>query len=213
MRTILTWYQSGGPFMVPLLLVGIAGLLLLTERVLYIVLRSRINARPFIERVISLVRANKLDDALKLCAEHQSALPDLGLVILRSRIRDETDLLNVAEATTLTVVPALTRRLTWLPTLATLAVLLGVLGAVANLHDAMTQAASSATDVRGAVLAGIAYALRPLGAGILTAIPLVAGYAYLRNESQAIIGQLEEFSARLVNALIDRPDVRLGHRS
>jgi hypothetical protein len=27
-----------------------------------------------------------------------------------------------------------------------------------------------------------------------------------------IIEQVDEFSVRLVNALIDRPDVRLGHR-
>jgi biopolymer transport protein ExbB/TolQ len=52
-----------------------------------------------------------------------------------------------------------------------------------------------------------------VGAAILTAIPLVVGHAYLMNESQHLVGQLEEFSARLVNALIDRPDVRLGHRS
>jgi biopolymer transport protein ExbB/TolQ len=83
---------------------------------------------------------------------------------------------------------------------------------VANLHEALTRAANPASNVSGAVLAGIAYALRPFGAGVLTAIPLVAGYAYLVNESQHLIGQLEEFSARLINALIDRPDVRLGHR-
>jgi biopolymer transport protein ExbB/TolQ len=213
MRTILDWYQSGGPFMVPLLVVSFAGILLLVERVFRIVLRSRINARPFIERVISLVRSGKLDEALKLCADHQSALPDLGLVILRSRSRDEADLLHVAETSTLTVAPALTRRLAWLPTLALLAVLVGVLGAVANLHGALTQAANAQGDVSAAILQGIAYALRPLGAGVFIAIPLVAGYAYLMYESQIIIAQLEEFAARLVNALIDRPDVRLGHRS
>jgi biopolymer transport protein ExbB len=212
MGTILNWYQNGGPFLVPLLIVGAAGILLLVERVNHIVLRSRINARPFIERVVALVRANKLDEALKLCAEHQSALPDLGLVILRSGSHEESDLLNVAEVSTLTVIPGLTRRLAWLPMLAAVALLLGVLGGIANLHDALMQASTSATETRGALLGGIAYALRPLGAGVLTAIPLLAGYAYLVNQSQTIINHLEEFSARLVNALIDRPDVRLGHR-
>jgi biopolymer transport protein ExbB/TolQ len=213
MRTILIWYQSGGPFMVPLILVGIIGVLLLVERIVHIVLRSKINARPFMERVISLVRSGKLEDALKLCAEHQSALPDLGLVILRSRSRDEADLLHVSETSTLTVIPGLTRRLAWLRTLATLAMLLGALGAVANLHDALAEAARSAADVRGAaVLMAIAYALRPLGAGVLSAIPLIAGHAYLTNETQVLVAQLEEFAARLVNALIDKPDVRLGHR-
>lgn len=213
MRTILTWYQTGGPFMVPLLVVGIAGLLLLAERVTNIVLKARINARPFMERVISLVRADKLDEALKLCAEHQSALPDLGLVILRSRTNEETDLSNVAEAAVMTVVPGLTRRLAWLPVLANLALLIGALGAVANLHEALVNGAVMGTETGVAVSLGVAFALRPLGAGLLTAIPLVAGHAYLSNESQKIIAQLEEFSTRLVNALIDRPDVRLGHRS
>ena len=211
MQTILTWYQSGGPFMVPLLLVAVIGLAELLERFSYIVLRSKINARPFIERVISLVRAGKLDEALKLCAEHQSTLPDLGLVILRSRSRDEEDLVNVAEASALSVVPAIMRRLTWLPTLAIVAIMIGALGFVANLHDSLTHAASPAGADVFAV--GVAYALRPLGASILTAIPLVLGHTFLSNEAQHIVGQLEEFTARLVNALIDRPDVRLGHRT
>ena len=78
MRTILTWYESAGPFTVPIALVGIAGLLLLTERVVSVVKQSRVRSRPFMERVISLARSDKIDEALRLCSEHQSALPDLG---------------------------------------------------------------------------------------------------------------------------------------
>ena len=212
MRTILTWYQSGGPFMVPLAVVGVVGLLLLVERVVTVVLRSKLNTRPFIEKVLSLVRAGKLEDALKLCAEHESALPDMGLVLLRSKSKDEAELMKMVEASELTVIPALTRRLTWLPTLAIVSVLLGILGCIANLHDALIQSARTTTDLHVVLLNGIAYSLRPLGAGVLTAIPLVLGHAYLKNEAEVIVGQLKEFSARLINALIDGPDVRLGHR-
>lgn len=212
MRTILNWYQSGGPLMPPLLLVGLAGLAMLVERIVYIVLRSRINARPFMERVLSLVRAGKADEALQLCADHRSALPDLGLVLLRSRSRDEGDLSHVAEAASLSVVPGLTRRLAWLPTIAKVALLLGALGAVVNLHSTLVQTSAATVNISSVFLAGLAFALRPLGAGLLIAIPLVAGHTFLVNEAQHLVGQLEEFSARLVNALIDRPDVRLGHR-
>jgi biopolymer transport protein ExbB len=210
-ETVFFWYQRGGPLMAPLFVVSVLGVLVLIDRFVHIVLRVRTNARPFIERVISLVRAEKIDDALRLCAEHTSALPDLGLVILRSRVEDESDLRTVASTATLTVVPLLTRRLAWLPVIAKLAVLLGVLGAIANMHAALMQALPATPEAR--LLSGLAFALRPLGAGILTAIPLVAGHAYLRHEADKTIGQLEEFSARLVNALVDRPDVRLGHRS
>ena len=208
METVVYWYRHGGPLMVPLLAVNLAGLLVLIDRFVQIVLRARTNARPFIEKVISLVRGDRIDEALKLCAEHQSALPDLGLVILRSRVDEENDIQNVADAATLTVVPQLTRRLEWLPVIARLAMLVGLLGGIANLHEMLTAAGAGA-----ALAPAIAYALRPLGAGVLTAIPLLAGHAYLQHEAQKIIGQLEEFSARLVNALVDRPDVRLGHRA
>ena len=198
--------------MVPLLVVGAAGLAVLVERMAYIVLRSKINARPFIERVLSLVRAGKMDEALKLCTEHQSALPDLGLIMLRSRSRNEADLTQIAHAASLTVIPALMRRLSWLPALATTGMLLGGLGGVANLHEGLTRAAAANPTVQNALLTGIAYTLRPLGAGLFIAIPLVLGHTYLRNEAQSIAGQLEEFAARLANVLLDRPDVRLGHR-
>jgi biopolymer transport protein ExbB/TolQ len=206
MLTILGWYQNGGPFVVPLAIVGLAGLALIVERVSYLVVRSRIYARPFIERVLTLVRAGKLDEALALCAEHSAALPDVGLVILRTRTRDEEALLDVAEASMLTVLPALTRRTAWLDALARVAILLGVLGFIVSLHDALGGAPG---DPIGR---SIAMALRPLGIGVFTAIPLLIGHTWLVYEAQRITQQLEEFSTRLVNALVERPDVRLGHR-
>jgi biopolymer transport protein ExbB len=206
MRTILTWYQVGGPFSLPLIVVGLAGLILLVERVAYLVVRSRIYARPFIERVLSLVRAGKLDEALKLCAEHHAALPDVGLVILRSKSRDEQALLDVAEASMMTVLPALTHRIGWLDALARVSILVGLLGGIVTLHDTLESTA-------GVSLAhSLALALRPVGMGLFTATILFIGHAYLVYEAQRITQQVEEFSTRLVNALIDRPDVRLGHR-
>ena len=204
MRTILQWYQLGGPFIWPLALVGVLGLVLLVERVSYIVIRSRIHARPFMEEVITLVHAGKVDEALRMCADHQSALPDFGLVVLRNRDRTEADLHSVSDTALLNIIPALTRRVTWMPTLANLAVLLGILGAIANLHDGLATG--------GSVTAAVVQALRPLGVGVLTAIPLIAGHSWLTGEAAKLVAQLQEFSARLINALIHRPDVRLGHR-
>jgi len=179
---------------------------LLVERVAYLVVRSRIYARPFIERVLSLVRAGKLEDALKMCTEHHAALPDVGLVILRSKSRDEQALLDVAEASMMTVLPALTSRTGWLEVLGRVAILVGLLGGIVTLHD--TLGANAAPSMGHALV----LALRPVGIGLFTAIVLAIGHAYLVYEAQRITQQVEEFSTRLVNALIDRPDVRLGHR-
>src|SRR6185503_8823527 len=167
MRTILAWYHEGGPMMAPLSLVAVAGLLVLVERVVHVVRQSRVQARPFMEKVISLVRADRFDEALSVCASHDSALPDLGLVILRSRESDETALAHVAQASMISVVPALERRMAWITTLAVVAVLVGVLGAIVNLYEALTSVGTGQVSTQNLLTANaIPYALHPLAAGV-----------------------------------------------
>src|SRR5919202_827057 len=180
MQTIIEWYKNGGPIMNFILLTGIAGLAIFIERFYTIVIKSRINGRAFIERVIQLVRAGKIDDAIKLCAQSHAALPDMGLLILRSRTRDEADLQNVADAAALSVIPRLTRRLQYLPMLANVATLLGLLGTIFGLRHAFSAVSAASAAERSAQLAaGIAVALNATGFGLLVAVPLSVAHAYL----------------------------------
>jgi len=64
----------------------------------------------------------------------------------------------------------------------------------------------------GTVLARVSASLSPLEFGLAVSVVLTLGRAYLESQSESITEQIREFSARLINALIDRPDVRLGHR-
>lgn len=211
MGTMVGWFQEGGPIMLVIALVGLVGIALLFERLYVIVLRSKNNGRAFIERIIQLVRGGKVDDALKACANAHAALPDIGLLILRSHSRDEVDLQHVATAASLSVVPRLTRRLQYLPTLAAVAILLGVLGSVHGFRDALLRSGAGPDhDVR--LSAGFAAALTPTTFGLAIGVLLTLGRGYLVSQAEAITEQIREFSARLINALIDRPDVRLGHR-
>ena len=191
--------------MLVIALVGVAGLAVLLERVYVIVFRSKNNGRVFIEKIIQLVRAGRVEEAIKTCAATTAALPDIGLLILRSRSRDESDLENVAGAALLAVVPTLTRRVQYLRSLAVVAVLLGVFGLARGLHEAFVAPA-------GSVLPRVAASLSPLEFGLTVGVVLTLGRAYLESQSESITEQIREFSARLINALIDRPDVRLGHR-
>jgi biopolymer transport protein ExbB len=213
MSNMIEYFKSGGIIMYPILLVALAGLAIFIERLYMIVIRSKINGRTFIERVIQLVRAGRIEDAIKLCGQSEAVLPDMGLLILRSRSRDEADLQNVADAAALSVLPRLTRRLHYLPMLANVATLIGLLGTIYGLRAAFSSVALAAAAERSAALAGgIAIALNATGFGLLTAVPLTVAHAYLVSQAEGIIEQVDEFQVRLINALIDRPDVRLGHR-
>ena len=213
MNTVIEWYRNGGAIMNFILVVAVVGLAVFIERFYTIVIKSKINGRAFIDRVVQLVRAGKIDDAIKLCAQSKAALPDMGLLILRSRTRDEGDLQNVADAASLSVIPRLTRRLQYLPMLANVSTLLGLLGAIFGLRAAFAAVSSaSATERSGKLAAGIAIALNATGFGLMVAVPLSVAHAYLVSQAETIIEQVDEFSVRLINALVDRPDVRLGHR-
>ena len=209
------WYQEGGPTMLLIALLALAGLIVLAERVYVIVLRSKNNGRAFIERTIQLVRVGKIDDAIKECVGSKAALPDIGLLILRSRSRDEAALQNIADAAELTVLPRLTRRLQYLAALAAASALLGAIGLLAGIHNTLISSTAFGPTIGIAAPThdvGFAAACIPPIFGLAVAIVLLLGRAYLVSQSEAITEQIREYAARLINALLDRPDVRLGHR-
>jgi len=205
---MLGWYREGGPIMLLIALVGAAGLAILVERVYIIVVRSKTNGRSFIERIIQLVRGGKIDEAIKDCAASTAALPDMGLLILRARSRDESALHHLANTASLAVVPKLTHRLHYLPALAAVAVLLGLLGTTIGARSALIGNAGDSPRIA----TELGRALTPSVFGLGVAAVLTIGRGYLVNQAEAITQEIREFSARLVNALMDRPDVRLGHR-
>lgn len=208
MRTSIDWFANSSTITLLLLLIAAVGAALLVERFYVIVVRAKNNARPFIERIIQLVRSGKIDDAIKTCASSNAALPDMGLLILRSRSRDETHLRTVATAATLSLVPKLERRLAYLTTLALLAIMIGTLGTLGAVRAALLASHGGSN----ALTTGLADAVTPLGAGLTIAAVLTAARGYLCSQAESLRQQLGEFSARLINALIDLPDVRLGHR-
>src|SRR6185436_14118498 len=180
MGNVLGWYREGGPIMLLILLVGVAGLAILVERIYVVVVRSKNNGRVFIERIIQLVRSGKIDDAIKACAATTAALPDMGLLILRSRSRDEGDLHNVANTAALAVLPKLTHRLHYLPTLAIVAVLLGLLGTILGFRATLIANATSSASVS----LGFARALAPTAFGLGVAAALTLGRGYLVHQSE-----------------------------
>jgi biopolymer transport protein ExbB len=196
MQTAVEWYAGGGPVMHYILAAAAVGLAIVLERVYVVVVRARTNARLFIERVITLVRAGKVDEAIRVCASSRTAVGDVALLLLRSRTHDEEELDTVAHAAELSVTPRLTKRLRYLPSLAAVAVMIGVAGTLHGVGEGTT----------------LGISLRPTEFSLLVAALLVFAHAYLASQAESIVEQMDELSVRLINALIDRPDVRLGHR-
>jgi biopolymer transport protein ExbB/TolQ len=211
--TLLDWFRNGGPIMYVILLTGLAGLAIFLERLYVIVVVAKGGGGTVSERVIQLVRSGRPDDALAVCGASSAVVPDMGHVLLQTGTREEDDLQNVADAASLAVLPRLTRRLQYLPMLANVATLLGLFGTIYGLREAFASVAlASAAERAERLAAGIAVALNATGFGLLVAIPLTVAHSYLASQAERLIEQVDEFAVRLINALLNRPDVRLGQR-
>ena len=202
MNTILEYYRSGGPIMHVILLVAVFGLAVFLERVFVLVLQARGGSRDFIEKVLKLATDGKSEEAARLCHSEKGAVSHIGELVLRSKSRSESDLQNAADAASVGSLPALTRRLHYLPMLANVATLLGLLGTIFGLREAFSSVALvSAAERSGKLAGGIAIALNATGFGLLVAIPLSVGHAWLSSRAEVMIERADEFAVRLINAL------------
>jgi hypothetical protein len=201
------WIRGAGPVMTLIWIVAGLGILLILERAYVALSRSGFNGRPFIERVIQLVRAGKIEDAIRHSSTSRTVLADIALLILRTRTQNETDLQEVASAAELSLVPRLKRRLPYFTMLATIAILLGAVGLAEALRGNLMAGGSLAANPRR-----LAAGISAVEAGFSVAAALLLAQGFFTAQAEQVVEQVEELTARLVNALIDRPDVRLGHR-
>jgi hypothetical protein len=81
-------------------------------------------------------------------------------------------------------------------------------GTLLRTHAALPSFAHDAAAGFDVLRSGLVPTIFALG----TAAVLTLGRTYLVSQSESISEDTREFSARLINALLDRPDVRLGHR-
>jgi biopolymer transport protein ExbB len=202
------WLRAPSPFITLIWIVSGLGILLILDRAWAVLIRAEYNGRPFIERVIQLTRSGKTDEAIKLCSRSRTILSDIALLILRTRTQEETDLQNVAEAAALSLVPRLHRRLHWFGVLGGTSLALGALGLLDGLRVAFEHQATAP----GALWPAVAAAMRAPEVGVAVCAALLFVQGFFNGRAEQVVEQVDELSARLVNALIDRPDVRLGHR-
>ncbi|HLA90385.1 MAG TPA: MotA/TolQ/ExbB proton channel family protein [Gemmatimonadaceae bacterium] len=202
MSILLEYYRSGGPVMHVILVLAVLGLGVFLERAWVIITNSKGSDRAFIEKVVVLARAGKTDEAVRLCHSHKTAMTYIGELVLRSPSRSESDLQNAADAASVASLPTLTRRLHYLPMLANVATLCGLLGTIFGLREAFGSVALvSAAERSGKLASGIAIALNATGFGLMVAIPLSLAHAWLTSRAERLIERADEFSVRLITAL------------
>lgn len=196
-------FEEGGFFMYPILLCAVFGAALTLERFYYLFLRASLNAAAFMAQVQREVLAGNLEEALRLCnGEPSAAIARVLKAGLVRAERPEAEIKAAVEEVCLEVQPLISRRLSYLPMLANVATLLGLLGTIQGLIYSFHSVADADATTRSTALAdGIAVAMYTTFFGLFVAVPILISHAMLAAKANQVLDEVDHHALKLTNLL------------
>ncbi len=206
MSVVAEFYKTGGTWMHPIAFVSVVVVAVCAERIWFLWFRYNLNAHSFMAQIQKLIMANQVDRAIKLCnAEQHAALPRIVKAGLTRANKGETEITNAVEEMILEMAPLISKRMAWLPTLSSLATMLGLLGTIIGMIEAFAAVANAAPDQKQEMLANaIAIAMNTTAFGLMVAIPTMFISLILNTLVKKIMDEIDQYSIKLVNMLVLR---------
>ncbi len=202
LSSIAGFFQEGGPFMFPILLVGLFAIFVFGNRIWFL-WRSNLNGNHFMARIQSFLIANNSDEAIKFC--NSAPFKPLAKIIKSGLIRSpkgEKEVVHALEVTSLEEIPTLQKHTAYLPMCANVATLLGLLGTILGLIQAFKGMTALDPAVRQANLAtGISIAMNTTAFGLMVAIPCLVVFSFVQSRTNKILDEIDRASMKLLDLL------------
>ena len=205
--TIIRFFQQGGLFMYPIVIILAIGLAIAIERFIFLS-RSKADNRKLWDKLQPLLRNNDYASAFEMTSDSKAAVGQV-LNYGISRLRTTTDRQEVEmsmEESLLEVTPQLEKRTQYLAVLANIATLLGLLGTIIGLIQAFTAVANVNPAEKADLLsASISVAMNTTAFGLMVASPLLLMHAVLQARTTELVDSIEMASVKFLNAIRTMP--------
>jgi len=177
-RNVATWIETGGLFVYPILAVGTLGLILVLERILYLIFTK--TPPSLIQTVLPCLERQDVAGAREVLGRSRTPAGRVLLAGVESLGRSEDEREAAMESALLAEAPKLERSLSLLGALAGVAPLLGLLGTVSGMIATFDTISAAGTGNPRLLSGGISEALITTQLGLMVAIPLLLAHAWLR---------------------------------
>jgi biopolymer transport protein ExbB len=187
----LTLFTRGGPMMWVLLALGLLGVTLFLERLLYLH-RGQIRAKAFLDGIKNALAKRRLVEALTLCEETPGPVAAVVKAALL-HADDPADAMrfHVQEAAVVEL-PLLERRLGSIAAIAQVAPLVGLLGTILGMAVTFRAFQAGGNYAMAAALAtGMWQALLATAGALVLAIPAHLAHHFLSGRVRAIVRDVE----------------------
>jgi biopolymer transport protein ExbB len=191
---------KGGPVMAPLLLCSVISLSIIVERCLSL-RRNRILKYEVLQRIEELLRDRKIPEASTLCKRYPSSMTRILLAAILNHDKSRQEIKEIIEDAGRQEVPVLERYLAILGTIASISVLLGLLGTVIGMMRTFNAIAALGYGHPEALAGGISEALVATATGLAIAIPTLVLYNFFTSKVDSLIIEMEKNSLRMLSIL------------
>ena len=201
--TIVRFFQTGGAFMYPILLVFAIGLAIAVERWIKLSNVRRVNRRMW-DQVHPILEEGEFDKARELIADDDSTvskLLNMGLA-RQGSVRRRDDIEIAMEESMMEIIPQLEKRTPYVALFSNICTLLGLLGTIMGLIEAFTAVANANPAEKADLLsASISVAMNTTAFGLMAGIPLLIVHALLTSKTGEIVDSLEMASVKTLNII------------
>ena len=194
---------NGGPFMYVILSVSIFALVIFLERASFLFYGMKLDMDAAFKRIMKPLEKSDYRRAIEECSKMRKH--PLGEILkaglLKADGRDK-EIERAMEEKIIGEIPRVRARINLLTLFANISTLLGLLGTIMGLITAFQGVTNASEAMKQEILAsGIAIAMLTTAAGLVVAIPCLAGYYLLNNRGEFLIDKLEEKSISMANML------------
>ena len=203
--SLMGFFQKGGLFMYPILLVFVTGMAITAER-WYQLNRTRNINRNMWNVLYPVLAKGEFDKARTIIAKDKSAISQmLGTGLARlGTVRRREDFEIAMEESMMEIIPQLEKRTPYVALLSNIATLLGLLGTIMGLIEAFTAVANANPAEKADLLsASISVAMNTTAFGLMSAIPLLLLHSKLTSTTGQIVDSLEMASVKVLNTISD----------
>ncbi len=207
-ETLTRVFHQGGPLVMSgIMFILVISLVIILERAIRYWFRyDMANSSAFVAAIQKMVMNNSIENAIRLCKEARPKLLPFVLAEGLKRANDtEDEIENAMEHATLSVLPQVTKGVSFLGTTANAATLFGLLGTIFGLMKAFAAAANATGAQKQTILAeGISEALTATSFGLSTALLCIVAHGFLTMKQTAIANDIHKNVSRMMDLLITR---------
>lgn len=201
---------KGGWVLWMILVTGAAGVAVFIERLLHYH-RAQINSTEFLNGVRNVIKRDNIVEAVSICDATPGPVARMVKVAILHREGGKDGMREALDEAGLIEVPRLEEKLGALATIAQIAPLMGLFGAVLGFVKVFWQMQVSGMPLQPTEFAaGMWQGLICLGAGIAVAVPTYVAHNFLVSRLNEVLLDMEKSSTEIIRLLADRGGG--GHR-